>query len=202
MVNLTFWLRRPKLILPRLKFWLFERFNLDKPWLCTGTIEYLDLALTGTGKGVEFGSGRSTQWLAKRLKQLVSVEHHEGWHSIVTKQLQDAKIANVDYRLIPLDHLKSAPEEADYQPLPKYVSFLEDFGADTLDFVLVDGHYRTTCIRQSIAKIAPGGFLVVDDVNLWANNNPPVPADWNCVNTSSNGIKTAKIWQKSVNLAK
>jgi len=196
-MNLQFWLRKPHLILPRLRFWLFERSNSDKPWLCVGTIAYLDQALNREMVGIEFGSGRSTRWLAARMKKLVSVEHDAKWHSIVAGQLKQAVIENVDYRMTPLDHPESEPERDSYAPLPSYVAVLNEFEDNSVDFVLVDGHYRSTCIKVAHSKIRPGGYIVVDDTNLWNDvGGPPVAKEWACVDTSTNGIKTAKIWQK------
>ena len=125
------------------------------------------------------------------------MEHNLEWHTIVSKQLQDANIQNVDYRLIPLEHVEQAPEQVSYDPLPKYFGLLDEFEDKSIDFVLVDGHYRSFCVKYSIEKLRPGGLLVVDDTNLWnTTGKPPVPESWKCVNTSTNGIKTAKIWLK------
>jgi predicted O-methyltransferase YrrM len=196
-MNIQFWLRRPHLIIPRLRFWLYERSNSDKPWLCAGTIVFLERVLTTEMIGAEFGSGRSTRWLAARLKKLVSIEQSSEWYQIVCNQLKDAAIQNVDYRLIPIEHPESEPEHEEYETLPKYVAVLNTFENDSIDFVLVDGHYRSTCIKAALSKIRNGGYLVVDDTNLWkAIGGPPVPKEWKCVDTSTNGIKTASIWQK------
>ena len=196
-MNIQFWLLRPHLIVPRLRFWFFERSNSDKPWLCAGTIAFLNQALNREMVGVEFGSGRSTRWLAARLKTLVSVEQNSEWYQIVTDQLKQAGIQNVDYRMIPTEHPESEPEREVYVPIPSYVAVLNEFEDNSIDFVLVDGHYRSTCIKAAVSKIRPGGYLVVDDTNMWnVIGGLPAPLEWVCVDTSTNGIKTAKIWQK------
>jgi len=147
--------------------------------------------------GVEFGSGRSTHWFAKRLKQLISIEHVAEWYAVVQQQIASKSLTNVDYRLIPLEHEESEPERESYFPLPKYVEWLTTIPNESLDFVLVDGHYRTTCIRSSLQRIKIGGMIVVDDLELWMKNGPPVPSEWLCVDTSTNGIKTTKIWKRT-----
>ncbi|MEP7340597.1 MAG: class I SAM-dependent methyltransferase [Acidobacteriota bacterium] len=147
--------------------------------------------------GLEFGSGRSTSWLAHHLGQLTSVEHVAAWFDKVREDLHREKVGNVDYRLIPLDHTESEPEQENYQPLPAYVRVLEDFADDELDFVIVDGHYRTTCIKFGLRKLKPGGLLLVDDTNLWPSRSLiPVPSDWALMDESTNGIKQACIWKK------
>lgn len=162
-------------------------------------MDCLDRLLTTQMIGVEFGSGRSTHWFAKRLKSLISIEHHQAWYETVQKQLQDQSLFNVDYRLIPLNHRESDPELERYETLPDYVKWLAESSDDSLDFVLVDGHYRTTCIRESLTKLKIGGLLLIDDVEMWyRTNGPPVPPSWECVDSSSNGLKTTKLWKRTV----
>jgi predicted O-methyltransferase YrrM len=147
--------------------------------------------------GLEFGSGRSTTWFAGRLGSLTSVEHDARWYAQVRAKLDRRQIANVDLKLIPLDHSESEPERADYNPAPAYVAVLDEFRDRSLDLVVVDGHYRTTCVKRSVPKLKPGGLLLVDDTEMWHEvGGPPVPKGWHLVDRSSNGIKQACIWQK------
>jgi predicted O-methyltransferase YrrM len=197
MINLAYWLKNPNKIVSRVRYWLYEKRNQDKPWLCPGTIDFLNAHLTKEMVGVEFGSGRSTHWLANRMKSLTSIEHHDGWYNIVKQQLQSSELGNVDYRLVPLDHPESEPERDHYDPIPRYVSVLLDLPPDSLDFVLVDGHYRSTCIQCALTKLKVDGLLVVDDIEFWyLLGGPPVPSNWECVNSSNNGLKSTKIWKR------
>jgi predicted O-methyltransferase YrrM len=196
-MNLAYWLRRPGSVLPRVRYWLWERQNPDKPWLCPGTIDFCEKNLRKPMKGVEFGSGRSTIWFADRLGSLTSVEHAPQWHAQVRKMLSDRGVANVDYRLVALDHPEEQPEAETYASTPKYVAVLDEFADESLDFVLVDGHYRTTCIRHCLGKLKPGGILLVDDVNMWGQpERVPVPRDWPMVDRSTNGVKLSCAWRK------
>jgi predicted O-methyltransferase YrrM len=38
---------------------------------------------------------------------------------------------------------------------------------DHIDFVLVDGITRQTCVRSSMGKLKPGGLLILDNANLY-----------------------------------
>lgn len=76
-------LRHPGQLWPRIRYWWWERRNPDKPWLTPGAVAFLDGHLTPEMAGLEFGSGRSTAWFARKLARLVSVEHHEEWFKIV-----------------------------------------------------------------------------------------------------------------------
>ena len=60
----------------------------------------------------------------------------------------------------------------------------------------MDGHYRTTCVKRLVPKIAPGGYLLVDDINLWPSLAAlPVPAGWRIADDSTNGLKRCVVWQ-------
>jgi predicted O-methyltransferase YrrM len=196
-MNLRFWVRRPHLLAARARYWVWERLNPDKPWLCPGSVRFCERHLTAGMTGLEFGSGRSTAWFAGRLGRLVSVEHNREWYEKVRADLAARAVANVDYRLVPLDHPEAEPERPAYDPPPRYAAVADEFPDGSLDFVVVDGHYRSTCIRRCLAKVRPGGLLLVDDVNLWPTRAElPVPADWAAADLSGNGLKQTGIWRK------
>lgn len=196
-MNLKHWIRHPQQGLARVRYWVWERMNPDKPWLCPGTVRFLDRQLNRDMTGLEFGSGRSTGWFAGKIGRLVSVEHFPGWYEKVRADLAARNLSNVDYRLVPLDHPESEGERAEYDPMPRYVVVADEFPDGSLGFVLVDGHYRTHCIRRVLPKLRPGGLLVVDDINLWPTREAiPIPADWPVTDLSSNGIKRTGIWRK------
>jgi hypothetical protein len=182
----------------RLRYWFWERANPDKPWLCPGTIRFCEQHLTPSMRAIEFGSGRSTRWFAAKVGELISVEQNAGWYEIVSRQLADAGVRNVDYRLVPLNHPESEAERPDYSPTPDYVAVADALPDRGVDFAVVDGHYRNDCVRHLIPKIAPGGYLLVDDMNFWPSPEAlPIPATWKIVDDSDNGIKRCVIWQAS-----
>ena len=191
-----FWLKRPWLIPARVKYWIWEKQNPTKPWMCPDTIAFCERHLSKSMKALEFGSGRSTHWFAGLVGHLTSVEHDPGWYVEVQRQLAEAAVTNVDYVNVPLDHPASAPELRVYPAVPKYVAVLDRFGDQSLDFVVVDGHYRTNCVRLAAPKLVSGGYLLVDDINMWTSlADVGVPAGWRVVDNSTNGVKRCVIWQ-------
>jgi hypothetical protein len=195
-MNIRFWLRHPRLAVARVRYWWWERRNPDKPWLTPGAVEFLDRHLTKDMTGLEFGSGRSTAWFAGKLGRVISVEHDAAWHARVNADLARWGLTNVDYRHVPLDHPEAEGERAVYDPIPAYVGVAGEFPDESLDLVVVDGHYRSHCIAASLAKLKQGGHLLVDDANLWPGNRPPVPGDWPEVSRTTNGIKFTVVWRK------
>jgi len=189
--------QHPTLIVHRLRYWVWTRRHPNQPWLTPASVEYLERHLTSDMVGIEWGSGRSTAWYARRIKRLTSVEHHAGWHHDVQSGLRDAHLSNVDYRLVPLDHPESEGTVPVYDPIPRYVAVIDDIGADPLDFVVVDGHYRQACVRAVMPKLRPGGLLLIDDTSMLADLAQwGVPSTWEVAHQSSNGLKTTTIWRK------
>jgi len=196
-VNIAYWVRRPHLIVARIRYWLWEQANPDQPWFCPGAVLFCEGILTQSMQVLEFGSGRSTLWFAHRVGRIASVEHSPLWFGRVESAIARNQLKNVDYRFVPLDHSETEPEQESYDHLPKYVSVLDTFPNQSLDLVLVDGHYRTACIRQCTPKVKPGGFLLVDDVDIWGGvERVPTGSAWSLVHESTNGLKSTAVWQR------
>ena len=102
----------------------------------------LESLLLPSDVGLEFGSGRSTIWLARRVRFLTSVEHDAGWHALVRKQLDGSCLSNVDYLFRPMDVGEAQGTES------AYVAVTRAMPADSLDFVLVDGVCRERAPRR------------------------------------------------------
>ena len=89
------------------------------------------------------------------------MEHDERWHETVTATLADRGLGNVDYILAPGD-----------QPMERggdsaYARTALAFPDDSIDFALVDGHYRDYSAKFILPKIKPGGMLIIDNVNWY-----------------------------------
>ncbi len=193
---LRYWVTRPRMFAARIRYWVWEKLNPDKPWMCPGTIDFCQAKLSQSMKALEFGSGRSTVWFSNLVGTLTSVEYDARWYEQVKQRLAEARATNVDYRLVPLNHQMSEPERAEYEHPPDYVAVADGFPDGSLDFVVVDGHYRKTCVRHAVPKIAKGGYLLVDDANRWASlDELPIPASWRIADDSTNGVKRCVIWQ-------
>ena len=93
-----FWLKRPRRSVSRLRYWVWERMNPDKPWMCPGTVAFCQANLSRSMTAIEFGSGRSTRWFSTLVGHLTSVEHNPEWYEQVKQQLDNA---NVHQRVVP-----------------------------------------------------------------------------------------------------
>jgi len=140
-----------------------------EPLLCQEAIAFFDSIVGPDTVVFEFGSGASTLWLAQRAEAVVSVEHDEEWFREIKRALYQHKLhVNV--------WLWLAPEiEKEY---PRAILSLHGL---LLDIVFIDGldKTRNKCVTHSMAKVKPGGWLVLDDTD-WPKLKPSLRllADW------------------------
>jgi predicted O-methyltransferase YrrM len=151
----------PRYIRARTREVLYQRGHPEAPWLTPEAVRLLDSMLRPSDIGAEFGSGRSTSWLAQRCAHLTSVEHDEAWYATVSATLAAGGITHVDYRYHPR-YKRDAPGERS-----AYAQIAQFFGDESVDFALVDGLYRDYVTLFLLPKIKPGGMLIIDDVHRY-----------------------------------
>ena len=153
--------RTPRYIVNRARLMLHERAHPDDPWLTPAAVDLLRSLLRPADRGLEFGSGRSTIWFAKRVNALTSVEHDERWHASVSARLKAKGLDNVDYVLAPAGQpMERGAESA-------YARTALAFPDESLNFALIDGRYRDYSAKFTLPKIKPGGMLIIDNVNWY-----------------------------------
>lgn len=187
---------RPFYVAGRIQNWLYERRHPDHPWLAPQAITWLEQNLRADMRGFEWGSGRSTLWLARRLASLTSIESDASWFETITRQVKAAGLDHVKVRHLALEHPEAGTYANDYVELPDYVRAIDEVAEASLDLVVVDGWYRPVCARSALSKLKPGGILLVDNTD-W--KDPPhvhVPADWALVHRSRNVLTQTSIWRK------
>lgn len=145
----------PRYIWDRTSLWAYERANPDSPWLVRSMIDVLSTWLHPQDEGLEFGSGRSTVWLAKRVKFLTSIEHDKNWYEKV-----DGRISN---RFTNINLILKENKEG-------YISTIDFLTEESLDFCLIDGVYRDICTLRCLDKIKSGGILIIDNINRYIPN--------------------------------
>lgn len=153
----------PRYIYNRLYLAVVEFIHPDWPWLTKDAVLILDKLLNQDDIGLEFGSGRSTLWFAKKINHLISIEHDNFWFSKIKEKLENSNlISKVEYILVnPLD--------------PDYLKILEKIENESIDFVLIDGLFRDKACLHSIPKIKTGGILIIDNINWCIPNKSYSP---------------------------
>ena len=126
------------------------------PWLSYRAQRHIAHLLRPDWTVLEFGSGMSTAWFARRCRTVYSFEHNPAWHARITSYLAERNLSNVCYFL---------RDQSRYSDLSL---FPEAF----FDFVLVDGICRADCVRNAVGKLKPGGWIYLDNTDMRAGSNP------------------------------
>ncbi len=136
-----------------LSFLLQKIFNYRPylPWISYTAISRVNKLLQPNWKVVEFGSGMSTIWFARRVGFVHSIEHNEAWYIEVSGLLKKQNLTNVKY---------------DRRNSNEVYSDLSDYPDQFFDFCLVDGINRLACVENVIPKIRAGGFIYLDNSDV------------------------------------
>jgi len=191
----SFYLHRPSAVFHRIGRSIYERRHPGQPWLAPEAIRILEKVLRSDMTGLEWGSGRSTAWLARRIGSLTSIESDPDWFARVRTSLAEQAISNVDLRLVTVPASDDERTAAYWTP-NAYAMAAESFAGGSLDLVLVDGFYRQNCVGRVLGKIAPGGYLVIDqsdhlaDLSAWG-----VPPDWTLIHHGRR-MRDTTIWRR------
>lgn len=164
-MNIKIW--TPRYLYNRISYYLFEKLNKDKPWITQDAIKILEDILQKNFIGVEFGSGRSTMWYAKRIQHLTSIEDHEGWYEEVLNQFKEANISNITYLFKNSEGIDIAQTD--------YCRIMDDFKDNSLDFIVIDGKHRDILANKSLLKLKIGGVLLLDDANRYLSHKTKSP---------------------------
>lgn len=194
--SLAYYGLRPKKALQKVALTFYEWRHPDEPWIAQGATRFLETHLRPEHRVFEWGSGRSTAWFARRTQQVISIEYDELWARKVRQSLQEQNLANTQVHFIPLEHDKKAPTPEHYSPIPKYVAALFDHPKESFGLIVVDGHYRLTCVAQCLPWVSPGGYLLIDNSNRVPREEWKVPQHWPQVHQSENVMTETTIWQR------
>lgn len=136
-------------VVDRLRLLRNQSIHPEWPWLTADMVKILETWLRPTDRGLEWGSGRSTLWFARRISFLFSVEHDQFWADWVRTGLIHNGLNNVEHQVV------SSKEG--------YIAT----GDGVFDFVLVDGMdgTRDSCALRAISLLRSGGALIVDNAN-------------------------------------
>jgi predicted O-methyltransferase YrrM len=129
----------------------------------------LSSLLNSEDVGFEWGSGRSTIWLAQRTKFLVSIENNIEWYNIVRSMLSERGIKNTLYEFQG-DTRCSWRDRKD----TSYVRSIEKIADYSLDYIVNDGYARDWCALKGFPKLKPGGVFILDDARRFLPSKEPL----------------------------
>jgi len=118
------------------------------PWYTYPAIDYLRRLDTSGMRVFEYGCGFSTLFWAAKSKSVVSIEDNSEWFQKVKSSMP----GNVSL------HLIRDPDQ--------YIHAINDktVGTDELyDVIIIDAKHRNETARAAIARVSPGGLLILDN---------------------------------------
>lgn len=140
----------PRYALDRTRLAIHQRRHPDDPWLTADAVHFLNAWLRPSDRCLEWGSGRSTKWLASRAANVVSIEHDKAWAERVAEQV--ASLRHVSVRLVDIDDIEG---------------YADPQNAAAVDLALVDGVHRDRCALTAVDRVLAGGVIVVDNVERY-----------------------------------
>ena len=158
----------PRYVWDRSLLALRTRRRPEDPWLTAGAVAFLDQWLRPGDHAVEWGAGRSTGWLARRVAKLDSFEAGVEFGAFVGRSLRERGIANVDLRVLEFDDSRTE-EEIRQTEFHRQSAALAN---NAYDFALVDTSPRGLNALLGIEKVRPGGLLAIDNID-WYLPAPP-----------------------------
>jgi predicted O-methyltransferase YrrM len=157
----------PRYVLDRSRNILTNLLHPNWPWLTPKAVELLKHRLGPMDAVFEWGAGRSTLWLARRVSQVASVEHDPRWFERVQLRAGLQGLTNLSLKLVKHAECPSGTS--------RYVNPIYEFDA-ALDVILVDGLHRQHCALAAVTRIRPGGMLIVDNANWYLPSRSRSPA--------------------------
>jgi predicted O-methyltransferase YrrM len=117
---------------------------------------------------LEFGSGRSTLAISKRVKEVVSIEHNIKYYSELCEQINGKYITNTKLYYVPANKEPSAGySDGTFKDFEDYVLFpLKLSGKEgRFDIVFVDGRSRVACALYAAQYyLKPNGLIFIHDM--------------------------------------
>ena len=161
-------------------------------------LDFMEQALTPSSRVLEFGSGWSSAWFAKRCEHLVTVETDPAWRRHIIRDLTDRDLQNWD-----MVEASSTPDAFEDDVRRRVL------GDGQADLVLVDCRedLRIVATRLAWRYLKPGGWIVFDDAQRprhfgatkWLSDKAGVPIrlEWSPGDIETATARLAFAWQKS-----
>ncbi len=116
------------------------------PWLTYSFIDFITERLSKEFSVFEFGSGNSTLFFAKRVKEVSSVEHNSEWHNkLISKIPGNSNL------------LLSKSDSSD-----NYLAELRQLN-EKFDLIIIDGIHRVDCCLFASNYLSDKGVIILDD---------------------------------------
>lgn len=151
---------------------LLKKFEL--PWMKSKELDIITEILQKLKPEYcfEWGSGYSTVYFPRILpsvKKWYSIEHHEDWYKVISKEIKDPRVTlewvkAEDYDVNKARGKYGLDMEGTYEEFKTYVEFPTKLH-QSFDFMFIDGRARKDCLRKAYDLIGEQGVVILHDAN-------------------------------------
>lgn len=176
---------------------------MKPPWIPDAASLFLHYIIRFNWRVFEWGLGNSTRWLARRAREVISVEHNHKWLERFGEVPR-----NVEVKFVPADSGTIGTDPANpahyfSNELPscnfrKYVGVIDT--RELFDLIFIDGRARPSCLSHAVLHLKPGGYLVLDnsDREYYLSYKPLVLDQWERYTFFGHGPKIKHKWEATV----
>lgn len=159
------------------------------PWITYPALRLLERVVRPHFRVFEYGAGHSSLWWARRVREIVSVEHDPAW----AEEIGADAPANLTVRSRPADTPVEPPRDGllrefyarhpdpprrgdrmqdiadglEWAPFAAYLTEIAVYPPGTFDVVVIDGMARAPAAWLAARFVAAGGFIVFDNADRW-----------------------------------
>ena len=162
-------------------------------WMNYSIIDFLTGRLNNNIKAFEWGSGYSTIFFAKYIKEITTIENNLEWYNNLQKMFEE--VSNIELHHVPYGQ--------------GYVDKIDDLSEDVkYGLIIVDGFFRVDCAKKAIEYLSEDGVLLLDDSNrerykdifTYYNNNGFKELTFSGLKPSNIQLNTTTIFYRSNNV--
>lgn len=136
-----------------------------KPWMSDEEIATIQKYLNPNQTFFEWGSGGSTLYFSKFVKQYISVEYDIRWYSLINNDiLSSTKLNNISYLYCKPDNPIIFPAwKGNTDDFISYINIVDNINIKKYDIVLIDGRCRVECAKKILNFIDNNSIVFVHD---------------------------------------
>lgn len=148
-----------------------------RPWISFAAIRFLEDILKKDMRVYEYGTGGSTLFFSRYVKEVIATEHDQSWYNTVMGEINKNNIHNCQLRLFE-PNLGTATFNRDISDpdayisdcevyrgmsFKNYASSIDAYPDEFFDVIFIDGRSRPSCFKHAVKKVKTGGYLVLDN---------------------------------------
>lgn len=110
---------------------------------------------------LEWGSGGSTLYFSKYVKEYYSIEHNKEWYWEIRKEIEKYGYSNIHLFFIPNNAPRTLPTKP--EQFKDYIEFVNKLEIPYFNKVLIDGRARQWCAQEVLPYLTQDSLVFIHD---------------------------------------